>query len=195
MKKFKIKNFWRTAFFILLGILMIFLTVIFTKVMSTPEIEDPTDTVVLKEGEPAFLVELTKEQLNQLIQTYLKEHQDYQEVNYMFLLEKEAVLKGNLEIVGFEVDYHLYFEPEVLENGNVLLKAKSISLGTLSLPVSTVMDLLADKIEMPSWININSAEEALILHLDQFVLQDGISFKAKKIDLQEDSIQIDVYMN
>lgn len=199
MEKLNLKpnNFWGIAFFILLGIIIIFGAVIFIKITSIPKGEEPIETAVVEaveEGEPSFLVEMTKEQLNRLIQSYLEKYQNSGEMNYEFLLEDEAVLRGTLEILGFQVNYYLYFEPGVLENGNVILKAKSISLGSLSLPVSMVMELLANNIKIPSWISINPSEEAVVLYLEQFTLKNGIHFKAKKIDLQEDSIQVDVYM-
>lgn len=194
--KFKIKNLWRIAFFILLGLLTAALIFVFIKITRVPGTEEYIAAATVEEDkeEPSFLVQLTKKQLNQLIQSYLKEYQNNSEMKYEFLLEDEAVLKGTFNILGFEVGYYLYFEPSVLENGKVLLKAKSISLGTLSLPVSKVMELVADNIETPSWIGIDSGEEAIILHLDQFVLKNGMHFKARKIDLPGDSIQIDVYL-
>ena len=40
-------------------------------------------------------------------------------LNINFIWENEALLNGTFEVLGFPIDFYLYFDPYVMENGNV----------------------------------------------------------------------------
>ena len=42
-------------------------------------------------------------------------------------------------MLGHDIPFYLYFDPYVMANGNVQLKAKSLSIGTLGLPIKEVL--------------------------------------------------------
>ena len=92
------------------------------------------------------------------------------------------------------LNFYLYFEPSVLKNGDVQLKAKSISIGTLSLPISELMKFVKLKFKLPEWVEVNSKEEQIIMHLSEFQLKGGMYIGADKIDLVGDEILFNVFL-
>src|SRR5699024_10420131 len=90
--------------------------------------------LVQREGSPVLTVNSNKSQVNQLIDFYLSDFQKDQEVKYNFELRNEALLTGEFQVLRFPITFYLYFDPYVTEEGNVQLKAKSLSIGTLDLP-------------------------------------------------------------
>jgi uncharacterized protein YpmS len=76
----------------------------------------------------------------------------------------------------------------------VQLKAKSLSIGTLGVPITEVMKMIQRNYDMPKWIEINPKEETVMLRLDQFRMQNGLFLKADKINLVDDEIQVSLYL-
>ncbi|HFF8691287.1 TPA: YpmS family protein, partial [Enterococcus faecium] len=109
-------------------------------------------------------------------------------------LENEALLNGTFEVLGFPIDFYLYFDPYVMENGNVQLKARSLSIGTLSLPIKDVMNMIKRNYKLPDWIEVNTDDLTIMLRLDQFRMQNGMYIKADKIDLVNDDIRFSLYL-
>lgn len=104
------------------------------------------------------------------------------------------MLNGTFEVLGFPINFYLYFDPYVMENGNVQLKARSLSIGTLSLPIKDVMNMIKRNYKLPDWIEINTDELTIMLRLDQFRMQNGMYIKANKIDLVNDDIRFSLYL-
>ena len=97
-------------------------------------------------------------------------------------------------MLGFPVSFYLYFDPFVMANGNIQLKAKSLSIGALGLPINQVLKMIQNNSEIPEWIDIQPKEEMIILRLDQFELKNGMFFRADKINLVDNEIQLNVYL-
>lgn len=95
--------------------------------------------LVKRDGNPVLTINSNKSQVNQLIDFYLTDFQKDQEVKYNFELRNEALLTGQFKVLNFPITFYLYFDPYVTEEGNVQLKAKSLSIGTLDLPTSEVL--------------------------------------------------------
>ncbi|ROY09552.1 DUF2140 family protein, partial [Enterococcus faecium] len=135
-----------------------------------------------------------KEKVNQIISFFLSEYQKDSDIEYKFYLENEALLNGTFEVLGFPIDFYLYFDPYVMENGNVQLKARSLSIGTLSLPIKDVMNMIKRNYKLPDWIEVNTDDLTIMLRLDQFRMQNGMYIKADKIDLVNDDIRFSLYL-
>lgn len=201
MKYIKIRNPWKTAFFIFLGMIAVVILSLVIKVKSIPEIrtglatKENLETTVWEPEEASFEIHMTKRQANKLIQPYLEKFQEDSLVKYEFIIADEAILRGNFEVFGFEVAYTIYLEPRVLENGDVDLFARDIFLGSMSLPVPEVLKIVGETVEFPAWVGIDSENQTFVLHLEQLTLENGMRFKLKEINLQEDSIQADVFLS
>ncbi len=195
VKQGKIINYWKIAFLALTG-LLIGTTVFFaSRIFQQREsgLNESTE-LVQREGSPVLTVNSNKSQVNQLIDFYLSDFQKGQDVTYDFELRNEALLTGEFQVLGFPITFYLYFDPYVTEEGNVQLKAKSLSIGTLDLPTSEVLKMIKRSFKFPEWIEVNADEQVILIRLDQFRMQNGLFIKANKINLVDDEIQMSLYL-
>ncbi|EOT42818.1 MULTISPECIES: YpmS family protein [Enterococcus] len=196
-KKFTIKkmNGWKIAFLVLTAFIIgsgIFLG---TRIFSNREPNYSKSAKVSdKQGQEVTTISMNKSQLNTLIDYYLTDFQKDSSVKYQFALENEAMLSGETKVLNFPVQFYLYFDPYVMENGNIQLRAKSMSIGTLGLPIEEVMKLVKRGYDFPDWIDVTPKDKSITLRLDQFQLPTGLFVKAKKINLIDDEIQVGLYL-
>ena len=188
-------NPWKAAFLFLVAVLIGGFLLLFTRL--TQERENVSQIIaenVVREGDPVITINSNKEQVNRFVDFYLADLQKDAEQQYQFVLKNEALLTGEFDLLGFPVRFYLYFDPFVMANGNIQLKAKSLSIGALGLPINQVLKMIQNNSEIPEWIDIQPKEEMIILRLDQFELKNGMFFRADKINLVDNEIQLNVYL-
>lgn len=188
-------NPWKAAFLFLVAVLIGGFLLLFTRL--TQERENVSQNVaenVVREGDPVITINCNKEQVNRFVDFYLADLQKDAEQQYQFVLKNEALLTGEFDLLGFPVSFYLYFDPFVMANGNIQLKAKSLSIGALGLPINQVLKMIQNNSKIPEWIDIQPKEEMIILRLDQFELKNGMFFRADKINLVDNEIQLNVYL-
>lgn len=187
-------NYWKVAFLVLIGLLIGMVIFVGSRVLDTKDFPTKEATTVTRSGTPVVNITSTKAQVNELIDFYLADYQAKSEVNYEFILDDQAKLKGEFKLLGVPIDFYLYFEPYVMEDGNIQLKAKSLSIGTLGVPISEVMKLIKRSYSLPDWVEIDATEKTVLIRLDQFQLQNGMFIKAEKINLVDDEIKASLYL-
>ena len=188
-------NPWKAAFLFLVAVLIGGFLLLFTRL--TQERENVSQIIaetVVREGDPVITINSNKEQVKRFVDFYLADLQKDAEQHYQFVLKNEALLTGEFDLLGFPVSFYLYFDPFVMANGNIQLKAKSLSIGALGLPINQVLKMIQNNSEIPEWIDIQPKEEMIILRLDQFELKNGMFFRADKINLVDNVIQLNVYL-
>lgn len=188
-------NPWKAAFLFLVAVLIGGFLLLFTRL--TQERENVSQIIaenVVREGDPVITINSNKEQVNRFVDFYLADLQKDAEQQYQFVLKNEALLTGEFDLLGFPVSFYLYFDPFVMANGNIQLKAKSLSIGALGLPINQVLKMIQNNSKIPEWIDIQPKEEMIILRLDQFELKNGMFFRADKINLVDNEIQLNVYL-
>ncbi|WP_368252263.1 YpmS family protein [Enterococcus sp. 2201sp1_2201st1_B8_2201SCRN_220225] len=193
-KKLSHINPWKAAFFLLVAFLLGSGVFLASRVLAIREPNYKAAPSVEREGDPILSINTNKEKVNQMIDYYLEEYLDNGDIQYHFALENEAMLTGEFEILTFPVTFYLYFDPFVMENGNVQLRAKSLSVGTLNLPVSEVMKMVKRNFKFPQWIEVNSEEQNIMIRLDKFQMANGLFMKANRINLLDDEIQFSLYL-
>lgn len=192
---FKKINGWMVAFFVLLGVVVGSGIVVANRVLEPREVLTSNSAkLVERDGSPVVTIESTKQQVNELIAFYLQDYSEKSGLDYTFTLENQALLNGQFKVLGMPVNFYLYFDPYVMENGNVQLKAKSLSIGTLGVPIKEVMKLVKRSYKLPSWIEIKPSDGTVLIRLDQFRMQNGLFIKAEKIDLVDDEIKASLYL-
>lgn len=196
VKKIKqsFKNPWKVAFLVLVGILLGGTIFIGSRLSQNREPSYEPSTTTVGEQSPTFQVSLKKQQVNEIISFYLNDFLKDSGVQYEFYLEDQALLSGTFKILGYEMKFYLYFDPFVMENGDVQLKAKSVSIGTLALPISEIMKYVSNSLDLPTWVEVNTEDKTLTLHLSQFKLKNGMYTRADKINLIDDDIRFNVYL-
>lgn len=186
-------NKWKVAFLILLGIVIGSTGFFFYRATQIRE-DIPQATTSKRAGTPVLSINSNKKQINSLIEYYLNSYQKKSEVTYHFKLENQALLTGQFKVLGAPVTFYLYFDPYVTDDGNVQLKADSLSIGTLSLPIKQVMGLIEKSFKFPKWVQFDTKNQVVLLRLDQFKMNNGLFVKANKINLVEDDIQVSLYL-
>lgn len=187
-------NGWKWAFLVLLasviGIGLWFFTQLTPVIIGEPNLEtrDSNEEVM-------FQVSTKKDDINQLVASYLKNEKVVKgPVNYQFRLEDQAQLVGTFQLLGQDVQFQLFLEPYVMENGNLQFKATSLSIGKLRLPIAFALNQIEGQLNIPDWVAINSEQETIVFNLNEFNLESGMHFSADKINLAENDIRINVYL-
>lgn len=194
-KRTKIKNFWKILFFGLLGLVCGIVLLFAFRIISHREPDLVIgETRAELNDEPVFQVSLTKSQTNDLINFFLDDFQKDSELKYYFRLENKALLTGTYNLLGYDIDFYVYFEPYVLENGDLQLIAKSLSIGTLSLPTSELLKYVEKNLPIPEWVEVDPENEKILLHLNEYSLNNGMSVKVEELNLVDDKILINVYL-
>lgn len=180
------KNLWKSLFFILLSVNIIIVAWLYyylTAIEETKPIENKnssTDTV-------PFVIQTNKADLNRIIHQYLKEESNGV-IDYRITLDKYVNLYGTLPVFNQTIDMKVAFEPQALENGDLILKEKEISIGKLKLPPATVLKFVKDRYQFPDWVTIQPDKERVYLDLQKLKLKSDLQVMVNEFDLNEDRI-------
>lgn len=188
----KNKN-WKRLFLILLtvnvAIVVLLLALIFWPV---PEKEFPDVTETTEQVSSEFTIRTTKENLNELINAYLSEWLKNTEHQYKISLEEDVHLLGELPVFSTKVPLSVHFEPIVQENGDVILKQKSISLGLLELPNKKIMEYIDKYLPTPEWVVINPKEEEIYVAVTDMDIRSNFEVAVDHIDLEANNLAIKI---
>ncbi|MGX7127225.1 YpmS family protein [Enterococcus wangshanyuanii] len=188
-------NRWKIAFLVLVGTIIACFAFIFVRITQVREPNyKPIPELVAKDGTPVIAIQSNKKQVNALIDFYLSDFQKDSDITYKFYLENEAMLNGTFKVLGYPIEFNLYFDPFVMDDGNVQLKAKSLSIGTLGLPIKEILKFVQRDYKLPSWVEVNPDDSTILLRLDQFRMQNGLFIRAEKINLVDDDIRMNIYL-
>ncbi|NMH72998.1 YpmS family protein [Bacillus sp. RO2] len=136
----------------------------------------------------AFTIQSDKENLNELIRYYL-EKETRRPLNYEVVLTDRVELRGEMTVFERNIPLTMTFMPEIQENGDVVLKQDSMSIGRLQVPVSMVLKYVGDNYPLPSWVTIIPNEQSIYVALQELELQSDTKVKFTKFDLERDDIE------
>ncbi|MEH6949387.1 YpmS family protein [Peribacillus asahii] len=178
---------WKKLFIVLLAcnILVIsFMLILINWPIKGEEISNKSS----KEEDIQFQVHTTRDDLNQLINQYLDKEGLTGGFHYEVYLTDEVELYGKMPFFNREVDLKLTFKPIAQENGDLVLKQESISVGEMNLPVSYVMNFINKRYKTPDWVTIQPKEQRVYVSLQEMKLKSDVRVKAKKFDLEHNDI-------
>ncbi len=185
------RHHWKRLFFLLLGInIAIVLLIIFLFILL---IKSPNEEMKIPETETAqndvrFTIQTNKQDLNRLINHYLKEEYSGS-LDYKVLLTDEVELYGNIPVFSENVEMKLTFEPVALENGDLELQQKAISIGKLTLPVPLVLKFIQSSYPIPDWVTIQPNEEKVYMELQNMKLKSDLKVRVHEFDLKNNDIE------
>ena len=185
---------WKWAFAILLGLVLGFIVFVWFQVTtpSSDQKQIATQTTQ-KQGQYANVnVVLNKEQLSAAVNYYLQQNQKKGAIKYRFVLDKSAILMGTTKILGKDVSFTLYATPQLDDSGNLVLKTKSVAIGSLNAPPSFVLGYIKNNDDLGKWAKINASKATITLDLNQLTKKQGIKIQGEKFDLKQDDLQFKV---
>lgn len=190
-------NIWKWAFFIFLVLIVSVLLWIGWQLRPTEESTQSigTEEFVPVEGdELVFEMTSNRQQLNRVVNLYLSSELGEDFSGYAFTVDENVELSGIIQVFNFDVDFSLYMDPYVMEDGNLQLRATSIQLGAFELPTGLAMNVISQQLDLPEWVRINSEEQIILVALNEFELENGASLRMNRIDLEADDITIDIVL-
>jgi uncharacterized protein YpmS len=185
-----IKNRWKAAFLTLLVIIIIFIIIIGSMVFN-PGGKDsmPKTSSLNNDNYVEFHVNTNKDDLNKLINHYIDKEGLNGPINYNVYLRKDVELYGTIPVFSENIRLKMTFEPEVLNNGDLILKQKSISIGKLNLPVSYVLKFIRNSYKLPTWVIIQPDQKMVYVELQKMSIGSGdMKARIDKFNLKDDDI-------
>ncbi len=148
-----------------------------------------------KENFVAFTVQTKKDDLTKLINHYIEKEGLDGPIDYFVHLSDEVELYGSLPVFNQEIELKMTFEAKALENGDLLLNQKSISIGQLNLPVSYVMKFIKQSYNLPEWVTIDPEKELVYVSLTSMKLKSDMTVFAEEFNLKRDKISLQLKVN
>jgi uncharacterized protein YpmS len=182
------KNKWKTGFFLILGLNLIMVIILLSLILVPADEKEKIKQNIPDEKSVSFQVKSNKADLNVLINQYIKKEAADSPIDYSIQLQDEVELYGTLKFFSQEVDLKLTFVPEALDNGDLVLKQRSISVGSLPLPVSYVLKFIKDNYKLPNGVDILPNDKMIHVHMEQLKVKSDVKIKANKFDLVKDDI-------
>jgi uncharacterized protein YpmS len=179
---------WKWLFISLLAINVIFLIVTAGLALQPSQEKELSLQETAGKQNVSLGITAKKEDLNIIINEYLRK-EFKQPLNYEIRLTDKVEVYGTIEAFGNELDIRMDFEPEVQNDGNLVLKQESLSVGKLSLPVKTVLKYVNNNFSLPQWVQINSKEESVYVALQEMKMKSDFRVKVKKFDLKKNDIE------
>lgn len=187
---------WKRIFLILLGInvlVIIVFVVGWFSLFSGPTEEKRLVENSIDPNDVYFQITTNKNDLNRIINHYLEEEFPGA-LDYEVFLADEVELYGNIPVFTSMVEMKLTFEPQALDNGDLELHQKNISIGKLSLPVTHVLKLIRDSYSLPEWVTIYPNEEKVYVSLKDLKLKSNLKVRAEEFNLKKDNIRFSLLL-
>lgn len=186
------RNYWKYAFIALVAIIVIGLGYMGTKVLSSSSDSYQVSSKIENQNAKVFTVNMDKQEANKMAQYYLKNTLNDGKTDYQLILKKDAELTGSIAFLGAKIHFTILMQPYAKTNGDVLLKAKEMKIGDLSLPISFVMNYIKNSFKTPEWVSIDGKQKTILLKFTKFTTKEGYGIRAKKIDLQNNKLSFEV---
>lgn len=180
-KKF---NGWKLAFFVLLAAIVVGGAVVVQRAAAPapmPEVSRPAQP-----ADTSLTVALNRKQVNALSANYLNKFLKGEQVKYHFIVGKKyATLVGDTKFMGAKIRFAINFIPQTTKEGNVLLKAKGLSVGQLNIPLQFVMGYIAKNYNIPKWVSIDAKKKTVLLDLNRYSKHRSLKYSAEEINMAD----------
>ncbi|ETY74221.1 YpmS family protein [Lactiplantibacillus fabifermentans] len=186
-------NIWKWVAIVLIALIIGTGAYFGTQVMSSSN----TTVENTKSSSSAASVPITmnRQQLNALASYYLTDLQKDQDLKYKFVVRSDgAYLLGTTKILGQSVSFVITMQPSVISNGNISLKATKLSVGTMSLPISFVINYINNNYKIPSWVKMNAKSKTIDLYLNKLVGKNDVRYSVDKLDLKNNVFKFEMHI-
>lgn len=187
-------NKWKVAFFTLLALIILGFAALIILMLSGKE-DMPKPEAISRTGS-SVNISTTPKEFEDLANTLIQNSNDTKNIQLWLEIDKELILKSNVEVLGVTVPVTLAFEPKVDDKGNLELYQTNVKVGMLDLPSQTALQLVRDSGGLPEWLTIQPSEKTAYIDLSSFNLPiDGVGtahLRAKTFNLEKKEITLQI---
>lgn len=185
-------NRWKISFFLLAGIVAAAIVYLFILIGTTADSDPIPPAKEQTKASHTLTVSATKEDFEGIANTFLRRAMKNEPLPVTIEVKDDIMLISELTVFSYTLPVTMHFNPNVLEDGNILLKQSSLELGQLNLPPSTVLKVLRDSVKLPEWMLVRPKEEEIFIDLSDLQISGDIQVKAKEFNLAEDEILLEI---
>lgn len=191
------KNKWKRNF-IILGVVNLAIIAILALLIFWPteriEISSQPSDFYDEDASSEFVVTTTRKNLNELINAYIDKFLANTNHQYSISLDEDVHLQGELPIFSTTVPLSIHLEPLVQENGDIVLKQRSISVGLLELPNKKIMEYIKKFLSMPDWVTVNPADEEIHVAVSEMDIKSNFRVSVEQFDLEANNIALKIFV-
>src|SRR5699024_1600783 len=136
-----------------IGLLILNITIILTLVVllniPAKETKITSELTINNDLTSVHSVESNKDNLNELIKAYLNETLEESKYKYDVYLDEVVRLEGELPVFLTSIPLYIRLQPNVQDNGDIILKEKSIELSLLRLPNKIILEYVEKYLPLP----------------------------------------------
>jgi len=187
-------NFWKWLAIILLALILGGGAYFGTQVFRS---SSTAETVAITQTNDAASVpiKMNRQQLNVLASYYLTDLQKGQDLKYKFVVRSDAAyLLGTTQVLGQNVSFVITMQPSVISNGNISLKATKLSVGTMALPISFVINYINNNYKIPKWVKLSAKHKTIDLYLNKLVGKNDVRYSVDKLDLANNQFNFEMHI-
>lgn len=182
-------NMWKVAFLTLAGAIVLAVAgVIYLVTADAEEVARPEPAVL--DGN-VITVQTTAKEFEAIAKQYLGDSLDKSPLPVEIEVNNQIQLFSTLTVFGVDVPITMNFNP-IVDEGNIVLEQTAVNVGKLNIPPKTVLKLMQDSIDFPSWITVDPNDEEIFVDLSRINIASGSRVRAKEIDLPKDHIVLEV---
>lgn len=164
--------------------------------LTYPTDGDKPDTAALPPSatQAAFRATTDKAGLEKAINTYIYQHMSSDGLEFRIRLDETLQFEGDIYLAGLKVRLTVAFEPEVRDNGDLILRQQHFKVGSLPLPRHMVLEYVRQAYDFPAWLLIRPQDRQVYVAATQFQTQSGVSFRVREFDLTQDRLSFDIVL-
>lgn len=185
-------NKWKIAFFALLFFILLIVAIPFYFFFSNSQSFDESQlNNELRGTDKLFSIHMDKRELEYLMNKEIRSKKD--NLDLYVQLNNDIQITGKIHVFDRAIPFQLFFVPKSLENGDLTLKEKGMSVSGLSLPGEQILGLLAETPGIPDWVTIYPKNRLIHLATTKIDLQKKYKIKVNQFNLPENRLIFDVY--
>ncbi|WP_100371921.1 YpmS family protein [Bacillus sp. FJAT-45037] len=186
---------FKGAFLVLLGvnIVAIIAVVVMVSRLTVPIDQEYFESSAPVDREAAFTIETSKSKLNGLIAKEIEKED--QGVPYVVEIGDELIeFRSAFELFGQQIPVQMSFDPEVTDNGDIVLHAEQIFVSVFEMPADRAMQIIKDFTDMPEWVEIYPADQLAHIKVTEIDVDPSIEFRAQTINIAEDQFVFEMIL-
>lgn len=195
LKRFIKNNRWKLSFFVLLAIcLLVVIGTLFMLFMISEKMPYEEGPGVIERETATLTVVASKNDLNALIQSSIREeHTPADRVIYSVIIEEKVVLNSYINVFNRTIPMTMMFEPEVIDNGDMVLHVDSFAIGDLQLPVDVILQMLSQTIELPEWVVVQPNNNTIYMAVTNMLPDEPYSIHVVSFNLEEEEFVFELH--